>query len=371
MKSTYYNPSDPGGFSSAENLYRSVKKHVKGVTLKEVSEWLLGQNAFTRHRRVVRRFPRRRVIRLGKLDTMGVDLIDAISLSPQNSGAKYIFVLCDIFCLKVWLRSLKDKTAKSTEEAFRSCFDEIGETCKSIWGDSGSEFKLKPFYDEIGAHFYSVKSPLHNCIVERLNKTIENKIFAICTARNTLRYVDFLQDVALAINNRPSRALFGETPNTIWNSVKKQIWLRKKFSELENATPKKPRFKVGQYVRTALPHNKFTRGYHAGFSEEPKKIVEILKFNVPTYKLEGSTRSWYESELSPVLKVEKEGHDPAREYFFIEKTRQVAGETLRSGRARSKDTEYLLKNLNDSSVHRWLSEEEYLSMKKKGLLAEK
>ena len=381
LSEIYYNPADPGSYGSAKNLYESAKNKGKKIDLKSVSKWLLFQKGYTRHKYTVRRFPRRRVIRIAPLDVFVCDLIDVQSLRKENSNVGYIFVLVDLFSLMAFVRTLKHKTLTEMEAAYESVFDDIGVVPVSIWSDRGSEMVgLTKLYNRYKINHYAVNSDLHCTIVERWNQTLQKKLYRVMTARNTLRYVDFLQDVVDSINHRKSRALFNLTPFEVWNNVNKQLWLRKKFSALENKVIKRPKLKVNDLVRIALPHNKFTRSYKPAFSEEIYRIKHIDQYNVPVYELDGKRRKFYEPELVKVgtkeggegeeEEEEKRDHgDPLKNSYFIERERNVGSGSLRSGRQRTTEKEYLLKNHNDDSLKTWINEQKFREMVKSGLLS--
>jgi len=70
MESHYYNASAADSFGSAAGLIRQSKKPIKDVT-----DWLSGQDAYTLHRRIVRRFKRRKTYSKGINDLWQIDLV--------------------------------------------------------------------------------------------------------------------------------------------------------------------------------------------------------------------------------------------------------------------------------------------------------
>ena len=61
MESYYYNDVAADSFGSAVGLARQSKKPIKNVY-----DWLSDQDAYTLHRRIVRRFKRRKTYSKGK-----------------------------------------------------------------------------------------------------------------------------------------------------------------------------------------------------------------------------------------------------------------------------------------------------------------
>ena len=71
MDSHYYDVSAPDSFTSAAGLSRRSRKPVK-----EVKEWLSSQDPYTLHRKIVRRFKRRKTYAKGINDLWQIDLVD-------------------------------------------------------------------------------------------------------------------------------------------------------------------------------------------------------------------------------------------------------------------------------------------------------
>ena len=70
---------------------------------------------------------------------------------------------------------------------------------------------------------------------------------------------------------------------------------------------RKPKLKIGQFVRIAKEDLAFKKGYKQNFTDEIFEIVDIPTLNPPTYSLvdeEGETilGKFYESELIRVVK---------------------------------------------------------------------
>ena len=69
--------------------------------------------------------------------------------------------------------------------------------------------------------------------------------------------------------------------------------------------PKKPRFKVGQWVRIARKDLPFRKGYQQNFTDELFEISELFTTNPPTYGLKDNQGEvilgkFYEAELVKV-----------------------------------------------------------------------
>ena len=98
LSSVYYDPKRPGGFGGAERLYEDVKKEGKfAISRKEITEWLMKQDAYTLHRPMRRHFKRNRVIVGGIDQQWQMDLADMQSMQKFNDGYRYLLVCIDVF----------------------------------------------------------------------------------------------------------------------------------------------------------------------------------------------------------------------------------------------------------------------------------
>ena len=77
----YLDVKEPGSFGGVDNLQRYSAK-----PRKEVSQWLMGQDAYTLHKPVLKRFRRRRTYCKGINDLFQADLADMSALARENEG---------------------------------------------------------------------------------------------------------------------------------------------------------------------------------------------------------------------------------------------------------------------------------------------
>ncbi|KAK3920564.1 Putative uncharacterized transposon-derived protein [Frankliniella fusca] len=76
-----------------------------------------------------------------------------------------------------------------------------------------------------------------------------------------------------------------------------------------NNSRKKPKYKVGDYVRISREKQVFEKGYTWNWSEEIFKIIQVIPHAVPVYRLEDLDKdpiegTFYEMELQKVTKPE-------------------------------------------------------------------
>ena len=113
----FYDPEHPAGFGSVAKL-ASASKTNKGI----VNEWLSGQNTYTLHKPVRKRFPRNPYTVTNIDDVWEMDLADLSSLSKYNEKYRYLLNVIDIFSRYAWSVPLKDKTGTSIKAALNYLF---------------------------------------------------------------------------------------------------------------------------------------------------------------------------------------------------------------------------------------------------------
>ena len=90
----YYDPKHTAAFSSVAKLVSAAKSNKKNV-----EEWLSGQDTYTLHKPVRKRFPRNPYTVTNIDDVWENDLADLGSLSKYNDKYKYLLNVIDIFAL--------------------------------------------------------------------------------------------------------------------------------------------------------------------------------------------------------------------------------------------------------------------------------
>jgi hypothetical protein len=90
----YYDPKHSAGFGSVAKIVKASK-----YKRRDVEEWLSGQNAYTLHKPVRKKFPRNHYT-VSNIDVWEIDLADLSTLSRFNDKYKslkcytHIFTVC-------------------------------------------------------------------------------------------------------------------------------------------------------------------------------------------------------------------------------------------------------------------------------------
>ena len=114
------------------------------------------------------------------------------AFSKFNRGIKYLLAVIDVFSKYGWLIPLKDKTG-----ALKTIFKE--RQPEKMWVDKGKEFYNENVKSLV--ELYSTKNEEKSSVVERLIRTMKERMWKYFTDNNTNRYVDILQDLVKGYNN--------------------------------------------------------------------------------------------------------------------------------------------------------------------------
>ena len=253
------------------------------------------------HHRVVKKFPKRRVMVNSIDQTWAVDLVDMHQYSKQNKHYKYLLAVIDVFSKYGWLIPLKNKTGIIVSEAFKTLFKERQPLY--IWSDKGREFyniHVKELLKDNNIKLYSTENEEKSSVVERWIGTMKQRMFKYFTAHETNKYYDILNSLVEDYNNTvhssikmtPVDASKKENESTVYNNL---------YPE-EEEDAKKPKFKVGDRVRISKKKDTFEKGYTTRWRREIFVIKEVLDTDPVTYKIEDLnneeiTGSFYEQEL--------------------------------------------------------------------------
>ena len=303
LRELYYSPESPVAFSNIRNIWMKIKEEKKKIKYNELKQFLLEQPTYTKHKKAVEKFVRRKVM-VSYIDQQWqADLIDMQKLEKYNKGYKWILTVIDIFSRYVWAFPLKSKTGEGVAEAFKKIFEES--MPEKIQFDEGREFYNKLFktlLEENEIEYFSSKSDKKASIVERFNKTLKTRMWKYFEEEGTYKWFDVLDDLVKGYNNsfhssismKPIEARDPENSEIVWFN------LYGPFVMSEFGVPK---FKVGDHVRIVKYKYTFSRGYGANFTEELFKIKQIIYTKPIVYKLEDLKGEeiegyFYEEELS-------------------------------------------------------------------------
>ena len=332
LAEAYYNPREPGSYSGARALQRRVKPR---ASAEDVFGWLKSQDAYTLHKGIRRRFPRRKTIVSGIREQWQCDLIDLSSLKKHNRGMTFVLTAIDVFSKVGYAVPIRNKTSTWMIKGLTLLFKKAGHVPRTLQTDKGGEFLNKPvqaFLKKRGVHhFVSENDDIKCAVVERWNRTLKEKLWRYFTKHETLHYLKALPQLVESYNKSHHRSL-GMVPLEVNTTNQETVWQRLygvgsvKKSAPEKKKRKKDELKVGDRVRISKSKAMFKKGYLPGWSAETFEVVSVLKTTPLTYKLRDEAGvsiagSFYGQELQAV-------NVPVDKVYNIEKVLERRGNKL-------------------------------------------
>ena len=125
------------------------------------------------------------------------------------------------------------------------------------------------------------------------------------TYKNTLRYIDILQDLVTAYNNRGHQSLNYHAPIAVTKENQHFFW-KLQFPKQKVS---RSQYKIGDLVRLAKAPGVFDKGYIRTFTREVFIIHQIQNTSPKTYIIRDNSGEvirgqFYAQELSQVLQDE-------------------------------------------------------------------
>lgn len=301
LEKIYFDAQHPACFGGSERLFQAVK--AQGISRETVEKWLRGIDAFTIHRPKYKKFKRNKIVVTNIRDQYQADLNDMRYLADDNDGFNYILTVIDCFTRKAWAIPLKSKSGKDVLEGIQIVFkDGIP---RKFQTDKGTEFRNKQvqtYLKKNKVKFFSTENDeIKAAMVERLNKTLKEKMFRYFSHHSVNRYVDILPDLMKSYNSSYHRAI-KMAPNNVSETNVLKVYNNiygEYFASKKKMTPK---FAKGDFVRINTTKMIFQKGYEANFTIEVFKIVKVYKRFPPVYKVkdladEDIKGTFYEREL--------------------------------------------------------------------------
>lgn len=298
LKKIYYDASNPASYGGIEKLSQAVN-----LPRNKVSKWLNQQWTYGLHKRVRKTFPRRKYVTRGVNEQWQADLMDLQKLSRENSGYKYILIMIDIFSRKAYAHPVKTKSGPEIADAMEVIFSEAKP--KYLQTDQGLEFYnryVKRVLDNLNIELFSVYSENKAALVERLIRTIKEKLYRIFTRQGNYKWLNALPDVIHAYNNSYHRGL-KHIPSMVNSENETDIWI-KQYSDLKEGN--NPKFNIGDRVRISKQKRLFEKGYLQNWTDEEFIISNVnTKYSPILYTLtdldgEEIKGSFYAHELLKV-----------------------------------------------------------------------
>lgn len=304
----FYGLEKPSAYAGPQVFVRQTKK--KKISDKDALTWLCEQDAYNLHKRLRKNFQRRSYNVTNINDLWEIDLMDLKSLKHNNNNHTFVLVAIDVFSKYAYAEPMKSKSGDDASKAFSAILRRTNGCLPiTVQSDRGREFVNKNFrtlLEKKNINFRLVRDPdVKAACVERFIRTLKTRLWRYFTHQGTTRYVDVLQKFVDSYNMTVHSSI-GVEPAcvTLYNANTVRKHLR------DDRKVRKPRYKIGTFVRVSRAPNVFRKGYERGWSNELFKIVRISTTRPPPiYFLDDLTGEaidgfYYGEELSAVKKTE-------------------------------------------------------------------
>jgi hypothetical protein len=229
----YYDPSK--GFTSAQDIYKKLKMKIK---LKDIKEILSN----TELKQIYKPKDDQNMIPFSANPyTFQIDLTFYEQYKKANSGYIGLLTIIEITSRYLFCYPIKNKTSNHILEHMKFFINEDNKNkVKCIESDAGNEFmKVQKYCLNNNIMYIMIhKDDSKNAmaIVERVNRTIRDKIEKYIESYNTYKYIDVLPQLVENYNNTEHRTL-NTTPNHAFNNIEKYhdpLPKTQKIDEIEN-----------------------------------------------------------------------------------------------------------------------------------------
>jgi len=333
----YYNYGEEGALNNnVSTLLKLVRKAgFPTASTSDVQEFLSKQPGYTVHRRIQKSQFRRRTIFVptNRVRSDG-DLIELRDLASWNKGHRYIFIVIDAFSRFVWAVAIKNKEANTTALAMKTIINQQNFHTLSLYTDAGKEFIGAPFQSVLKSakigHRICTSDDFHCPFVERVIRTIKEKLFQSMTTHYTRNWLSILPKVVATYN----KSIHSATKMKPDESRKVENYLQvlktlnqKRLRGSRRRRPPVYKYKKGDYVRILLGKGGALgrKGYLPRYTWEIFKILKrandrpLDRGGVAAYILEDLNGElvehsvFYEPELSRVHSEQLSREAPVRE----------------------------------------------------------
>ena len=180
-----------------------------------------------------------------------IDLADMIDYKiSNNKGFRYIFIIIDNYSKYLWAIPLKNKYSQTITNEFSNILTISKRKPNKLESDRGAEFYNSNFQNSLkskNGHHYSRFTDKGPSIAERVIHTVRNLLKKPVFEKGKADWLSELSSVTKQFNNTIHHSIKMTPIQACKKSNEKEV-----FSNLrDNRVKQKPKFKLGQVVRTA------------------------------------------------------------------------------------------------------------------------
>ena len=247
-----------------------------------------------------------------------IDLADMIDFKiSNNKGYRYIFIVIDNFSKYLWAIPLKNKYSQTITNEFSNILTTSKRKPLKIESDRGTEF-----YNSIFQNFLKSKNIQHYSrytdkgpsIAERVIRTVRNLLKKPVFEKGKASWIDEIQSVIKQYNNTIHHSIKMTPIQASKKSNEKLV-----YSNLQDRRVElKPKFKLGQLVRTADIKKVFSKGDSTNYSYKLYTITEIVHDTIPSYRINNLPERYNQNLLLPTKLSLEQNNQVMKELNLIQ-----------------------------------------------------
>ena len=230
-------------------------------------------------------------------ETWSADLLQMDDYGVENNkGYKYILTVIDNFSKFGWTVPLKNKFAKTVIEAFSNIINNSKRKPKLLETDDGKDFTNKMFIEFLKLNDikrYSRYTSKGAVFAERFSRTIRDLLKKPVFEKGNANWIDELQSITNKYNNK----IHSSTKMTPIEASKKSNESEVYTSVQDKRKKRKPKYNIGDLVRTADKRNTFSKGDSTNWSNKLYTITEIIDDTIPSYRIDNFPERYNEALL--------------------------------------------------------------------------
>ena len=214
-----------------------------------------------------------------------IDLADCLHYKTSNNkGYRYKFFIIDNFSKYVWALPLKNKNGQTITNEFSNILTTSKRSPLKIESDRGAELYnniFQIFLKSENLKQYSRFTDKGPSISERVIKTIRSLINKPVFEK---RSADWLSELP-SVNKQYNNTIHGSVKMTPDQASKKSNEDEVLSDIKDKREFRKPKFNLGQLVRTADIKNVFSKGDSINWKNKLHRVNEIIHDTIPSYKI--------------------------------------------------------------------------------------
>ena len=266
----------------------------------------------------IKNYPTNKIIYDHIDEIWSIDLADMIDYKTSNNkGYRYIFIVIDNFSKYLWAIPLKNKYSQTITNEFSNILTTSKRKPLKLESDRGTEF-----YNSIFQSFLKSKNIQHYSRFTDKDPSISERV--IRTVRNLLKKPVFEKGKANWLSELPS--VIKQYNNTIHHSIKitpnqasKKSNEKLVYSNRQDRRVKqKPKFKLGDLVRTADIKRVFSKGDSTNYRHKLYTITEVIHDTIPAYRIDYLSERYNENLLLPTKLSLEENNKIMKELSLIQ-----------------------------------------------------